>query len=214
MPATLTYPGVYIEEIPSGVHTIVGVATSIGAFVDFFPAGPMNEAVQIFGLADFEKQFGGLDIRSEASYGIQQFFLNGGAEAYVVRVTSTTPANAATTAAIALQDKASGGATVLTATAQSPGAWGSNVRIDVDYATTDPTTQFNVTVTEVAIINGQQKVVATEVFRNLVIDSTKPNDAAAIVNAGSQLIQLQNAASSSGKRPAMTGSVSKGNPDP
>jgi phage tail sheath protein FI len=214
MPIAPTYPGVYIEEIPSGVHTIVGVATSIGAFVDFFPAGPMNEAVQIFGLADFEKQFGGLDIRSEASYGIQQFFLNGGTEAYVVRVTSGTSTNAATAAAIALQDKASGGTTVLTATAQSPGAWGSNVRIDVDYATTDPTTQFNLTVTEVAIVNGQQKILATEVFRNLVIDGTKPNDAAAIVNAGSQLIQLQSAANSSGKRPAMTGSVSKGNPDP
>lgn len=28
MPATFTYPGVYIEEIPSGVRTITGVATS------------------------------------------------------------------------------------------------------------------------------------------------------------------------------------------
>jgi len=28
MPATLTYPGVYIEEIPSGVRTIIGVALS------------------------------------------------------------------------------------------------------------------------------------------------------------------------------------------
>ncbi len=33
MPATLTYPGVYVEEIPSGVHTITGVATSITAFI-------------------------------------------------------------------------------------------------------------------------------------------------------------------------------------
>jgi hypothetical protein len=37
MPITPTYPGVYIEEIPSGVRPITGVATSIGAFVDFFP---------------------------------------------------------------------------------------------------------------------------------------------------------------------------------
>jgi len=33
MPAALTYPGVYIEEIPSGVRTITGVATSITAFL-------------------------------------------------------------------------------------------------------------------------------------------------------------------------------------
>lgn len=31
MPVTPTYPGVYVEEIPSGVRTITGVATSITA---------------------------------------------------------------------------------------------------------------------------------------------------------------------------------------
>ena len=102
MPVNVTYPGVYIEEIPSGVRTITGVATSIGAFVDFFAQGPMNEAVQLLSLADFERNFGGLDIRSEASYAIQQFFLNGGTECYAVRTTSTTPGKAATAAAIAL----------------------------------------------------------------------------------------------------------------
>lgn len=36
MPATLTYPGpgVCIEELPSGVGAITGVATSLTAFVD------------------------------------------------------------------------------------------------------------------------------------------------------------------------------------
>ena len=33
MPITPTYPGVYIEEVPSGVRTITGVATSITAFI-------------------------------------------------------------------------------------------------------------------------------------------------------------------------------------
>ena len=32
MPVVLTYPGVYIEEVPSGVRTITGVATSIALF--------------------------------------------------------------------------------------------------------------------------------------------------------------------------------------
>ena len=85
MPAALTYPGVYIEEIPSGVRTIVGVATSVGAFIDYFARAPMNLAIQIFSFADFEREFGGLDTLSEASYAIQQFFLNGGTEAYVIR---------------------------------------------------------------------------------------------------------------------------------
>lgn len=74
MPVAVSYPGVYIQEVSSGVNTIVGVATSIAAFADFFPTGPMNTAVQIFSFADFERQFGGLDTRSEVSYAIQQFF--------------------------------------------------------------------------------------------------------------------------------------------
>src|SRR5580704_10517806 len=89
MPVNPTYPGVYIEEIPSGVHTITGVATSIAAFVDVFSTGPMDKAVQLFSFADFQRQFGGLNALSEASYAIQQFFLNGGSQAYVVRVAST-----------------------------------------------------------------------------------------------------------------------------
>ena len=43
MPAALTYPGVYIQEIPSGVRTITGVATSITAFVGRAAAGPTDE---------------------------------------------------------------------------------------------------------------------------------------------------------------------------
>src|SRR5918911_189912 len=95
MPTTPTYPGIYIEEIPSGVRTITGVATSIAAFVDYFDRGPMNRAVQLFNMGDFEREFGGLDSQSEASYAIQQFFLNGGTEAWVVRVASDDSTNAA-----------------------------------------------------------------------------------------------------------------------
>ncbi|KVE33995.1 hypothetical protein WS68_01390 [Burkholderia sp. TSV86] len=65
-----TYPGVYVQEISSGVRTITGVATSIAAFVDFFASGPMDRAVPVSSFADFERQFGGLDARSEASYAI------------------------------------------------------------------------------------------------------------------------------------------------
>jgi phage tail sheath protein FI len=212
MAVQLSYPGVYIEEIPSGVRTIVGVATSIGAFVDSFARGPMNEAVRILSFADFERQFGGLDVRSEASYAIQQFFLNGGSEAYVVRVTSTTQNNGATAAAISLKDSV-GGTVVLTATAKSEGAWGNGVRLDVDFATTDPANQFNLTVTNTHTTNGNVQVLATEVFRNLVIDSSKPNDAVAVVNAGSQLVTLT-APASPAKRPSMTGSLTGPNPDP
>ena len=44
MPVPVSYPGVYIEEIPSGVRTITGVATSIAAFVGWAPQGPTDRA--------------------------------------------------------------------------------------------------------------------------------------------------------------------------
>src|SRR5215204_3474754 len=103
MPVQVSYPGVYVEEVPSGVHTITGVSTSIAAFIDFFKEGPMNEAVQIFGMTDFQRVFGGLDDRSEASYAIYQFFLNGGAEAHVVRVASGAGVNAPAKANIGIK---------------------------------------------------------------------------------------------------------------
>ena len=59
MPATLTYPGVYVEEIPSGVHTITGVATSITAFIGQADRGPIDEAFVINSFGDYERNFGG-----------------------------------------------------------------------------------------------------------------------------------------------------------
>src|SRR5215831_1190703 len=149
MPVTPTYPGVYIVEVPSGVRPITGVATSIGAFIDRFSRGVADAAVQIFSFADFERQFGGLDTRSEASYAIQQFFLNGGNEAYVVRATSST--NPAVAAAITLNENANAPVLRVTAAAPgpagtavpSPGAWGNLLRVDVDHGTTQPGTFFN-----------------------------------------------------------------------
>ncbi len=208
MPVTVSYPGVYIQELPSGVHTITGVATSIGAFVDTFVSGPLNKPVQVLSFAAFEAQFGGLAPGSEASYAIQQFFLNGGSEAYVVRVTSVGGGAPATPAQIALEDKP-GGSILLTASADGPGSWGANLRIDVDYGTSDPTSQFNLTVTEIAVSGATTTVIAKEVYRNLIIDAAQSNDAATTVNAASQLITVATTGSGgSGQRPAQTGTAS------
>jgi len=86
MPVTVSYPGVYIEELPSGVHSIAGVATSITAFVGYTARGPVDQAVRIANFSDYERNFGGLQLDSEIGYAVQQFFQNGGSDAYVVRV--------------------------------------------------------------------------------------------------------------------------------
>ena len=136
MPVAPTYPGVYIEEIPSGVRTITGVATSITAFVGYTARGLDNRATRILSFADFERAFGGLAPDSELSYAVQQFFNNGGSYAYVVRV----PKNNSVAAQITLRDgdQGNGGKKALTVTALSKGAWANNVIIDVDYAGVPP----------------------------------------------------------------------------
>ena len=95
--AAPTYPGVYIQELTSPVHPITGVATSIAAFVGYTARGIDNRAQQIFSFSDYQRLYGGLASNSEVGYSVQQFFLNGGSQAYVVR----TPRSGALDASVA-----------------------------------------------------------------------------------------------------------------
>jgi phage tail sheath protein FI len=201
MPVHPTYPGVYIEEIPSGVRPVAAVATSIAAFVGSFRKGLLNEAVQLLSAADFEREYGGLDRNSETSYAIQQFFLNGGTEAWVVRVADTgaPPPDNARSATVTLTQDPGGGTAILDVTAgrrirgdsaENPGAWGNFLRADVDYDTADPLIQFNLTVSEVRIDGDRTVVLQSETFRNLTLEPDTVNNAIEVVNQGSRLVQI------------------------
>ena len=199
----VSYPGVYIQEKSSGVRTITGVATSIAAFVDAFPRGPLDEAVQCLGFADFEREFGGINADSPASYGIKQFFQNGGSECWVVRVatlTEVSPADNAIEARVVVTQGPNGTGDgmfrVLAARrlrgeiATNPGTWGNNVFIEVDYDTSAPTETFNLSVSESVFENGRARIVRSETFRNLSMDPAAPNNAIATVNETSRIVQL------------------------
>jgi Bacteriophage tail sheath protein len=214
MPVSPTYPGVYIQEVPSGVRSIVGVATSIAAFVDSFTRGPLHQAVRVFNFGDFEREFGGLSATSEASYGIRQFFLNGGGQAYVVRVAD----GAFATASVDLLDETAADA-IVTASAgrqlrgvmvDDPGEWGNALRIEVDYNTSDlaSTELFNLTVSEVATAGGREVVLRSESYRNLTMDAAAGNYAVDSVNEDSKLVQLvRQTAAGDDRRPAATGTL-------
>ena len=130
MPAALTYPGVYIQEVSSGVRTITGVATSITAFVGSASAGPTDEPAMLTSFADFERRFGGLDLASPMSYAVRDFYLNGGSLALIVRVLHDD----ATAATIGLDDSLSP-STGLVLVASSRGAWGNRLSAAVDFDT-------------------------------------------------------------------------------
>ena len=123
MPQALTYPGVYVEEIPSGVRTITGVATSITAFLGKAVRGPMDEPTTITSFGDFERIFGGLHRDFTLSYAVRDFFLNGGSQAVIVRLYKAVTGKAT---------KATFQVTNLPLEAASEGAWGMQVRVRVD----------------------------------------------------------------------------------
>jgi phage tail sheath protein FI len=201
MPVMVSYPGVYIEEIPSGVRTIAGVATSITAFVGYTARGRDNRAVRVLSFADFERSFGGLASDSELSYAVQQFFANGGTDVYVVRV----PKHDAVAASITLLDGVAGVAKqALTVTAFSKGSWANNVLVDVDYAGVPDSDAkaFNLTITDLG-------TGTVETFANVTLDNTKSNFVVTEVNDpdnGSKLVSVSVPDNTAG-RPAQSGTV-------
>jgi phage tail sheath protein FI len=135
MPVSVSYPGVYIEEIPSGVRTIIGVPTSITAFLGRAPKGSPDEPVTCLGFGDFERAFGGLHPEYPMSYAVAQFFQNGGGRAVVVRLYKA-PAGATTAAEIDVADELGTGKAFILAAA-SPGTWASGIRVRVEKHETD-----------------------------------------------------------------------------
>jgi phage tail sheath protein FI len=123
MPQQLTYPGVYIEEVPSGVRTITGVATSIAAFVGRTARGPINDPVMLTSFGDFERRFGGLTRLSSLGFSVRDFFQNGGSQAIVVRLYK----------AGADPETATIDANGLHLRAASPGSWGNALRARVEF---------------------------------------------------------------------------------
>jgi uncharacterized protein len=196
MSSIYTYPGVYIQELPSPVHPITGVATSVAAFVGYTATGIDNRAEMIFSFSDYQRLFGGLASNSELSYAVQQFFLNGGSQAWVVRTPghyNNPPATEPPYANVVFGS--------MTFSALSSGAWANGeLLIDIDVqgmnlATTAPgdPLSFNLTVTNLATNT-------SEYFPLLTLNANAQNFIANVLNDpdnGSQLVNVNVTALSS-----------------
>ena len=185
MPITPTYPGVYVEEIASGVRTITGVSTSVTAFVGSARRGSINKAVRLLSYSDFERRFGGLSAESEMSYAVRQFFANGGSEAWVVRlVKDPFPAF------LRLQNADS--TDVLELKARDEGFSGNSIEVRIDYKSTNPTgvlaSNFNLTLNYAP--EGMPEENRTEVFQNLSMNSKDARYVKTIMEA-SQLVKVE-----------------------
>lgn len=196
---TVTYPGVYIQEIPSGVRTITGVATSVTAFIGRAVRGEVNEPRIINSFADFERMFGGLHKDYPMSYAIRDFYNNGGAQAIIVRLYRTptddadTPLN--TTARISL------GTDRPTLVAASPGSWGNQLSVEVDYDTKendegDPDENlYNLTITD-------GSTGATEKIMNVSVHPDYVRQIDKVLEKESSLVRIEEGSDLGTGRPA------------
>ncbi len=186
MPATLSYPGVYIEEISSGVRTITGVATSITAFIGRAAKGPIDAdpdgPVVINSYGDYERNFGALDPAYPMGYAVRDFYLNGGAQAIIVRLYEGDAGKA----------KANFNITNLKLEAASAGTWANLLRVRIDNQVSDDVAKlFGLTVSDLFNLTVRDMVSgAQESFLN-VTTKESPRRVDRVLAAGSSLIRVQ-----------------------
>lgn len=209
------YPGVYTQEIPSGVRSIAGAPTSVALFVGPTKAGIDNRPIRLQSFADFERSFGGLSQTSSLSYSVLHFFSNGGGEAFVLRV----PANNSFQASSGLTSDDGGTKLSFTLTALSSGQAGNNLFIEVDpfdlgsqpYTANHDKKRFNLTISD--RLTGR-----VERFANLTTSAASARFAPTVVNdlaTGSTLVKLTLAGNAiNAPAPQATGTVIKIGTDP
>lgn len=132
MPVAVSYPGVYVEEIPSGVRTITGVATSITAFIGRARRGATNTPIIINSFGDYEREFGGLGEKYPMSYAVKDFYLNGGSQAIIVRLYHAASEPEKTSATAAAQS------VVAAATGADAAAAAAAARVQANNVTGEP----------------------------------------------------------------------------
>lgn len=125
----ISYPGVCLEEVASGVRAITAVATSITAFVGRAGRGTTERPVVVMSFGDFERVFGGLWNGSRLGFAVRDFFLNGGSTAVIVRLYRPDSGAGAKLA------KAKLNVDTLQLEAAEEGQWGNSLRARVDFAT-------------------------------------------------------------------------------
>jgi phage tail sheath protein FI len=161
-----TYPGVYVEEVSSGVRPITAASTSTAAFLGEAEKGSISDAVKIYNFTQFQNLYGSFLNSSYLAHSVYQFFNNGGSQCYIVRVAGAN----VETADIVLTDRVV--ATPLpsiSVSAASPGVWGNRLELNVTDGTKDPGNEFNL------FVHLEGNPVPIESFGNLSLVPEAPN---------------------------------------
>ncbi|HEY5786432.1 MAG TPA: phage tail sheath C-terminal domain-containing protein [Microlunatus sp.] len=199
------WPGVYVQEIPSGVRAITGVATSITAFIGRTRWGPTNEATVINGFADYERQFGGIWAESTVSFAVRDFFIQGGAQAVIVRLAKDAKAATFDVGTLGL-------------IASSGGGWANELTVSILIPVDDDDAKLTAAGLGVGVSDlfslevKDAKLQPVETVRNLVVTPDDPRNVTAVLAAESRLVRVDPAKPVPGARPGAAANVAATDP--
>ena len=181
--ADYLHPGVYIEEIPTGIHVIKGVDTAIAAFVGPAVRGRVGVPMLVSSFSQYQQHFGtDADVMSVA---LKTFYTNGGQQALVCRLAG----NGRRCARINLDGITAQGEPlpeILQVQACNEGRWGNGLSVLVQHSDSTAGT-FDLQVGQ-CDATGEYRVI--EQFRSLSVIAGHKNFAERQINSRSALIRV------------------------
>lgn len=201
----LLHPGVYVQEVSSGVRPIEGVSTSTAAFIGVADKGPipgtklpngrMAQPEMVTSLTDYFRRFGSFRKDSFLTYAVRAFYENGGRRVYIVRVAPQKPDPADAQKKVLAATIAAGTLDQLKVSAANHGDWGNNIWVDAG-AASNPDPAAPDKCFKLLVYYGKTPDDAVrnlvESFDNLDIRSDRPAYVKTIVNSRSEYIAITN----------------------
>lgn len=189
--AVTSYPGVYVEEVSSGVRPIAAASTSTPAFVGLAEMGPADRAVRITSWTGFQRYYGSFINDGYLAHSVLQFFNNGGSQCYIVRVVRDDAAAASVT----VVNRAGVPVAGLTFSARSKGAWGNYLYLQIEDGTVDPMNEFRLSIRrqdEADVVPADFADIPTlEVHDNLSMDPNATNYVETMLAKNSKIIDAK-----------------------
>lgn len=202
MPVTVSYPGIYIEELPSNNFTITPAPTSIAVFIGYthpFKTRAFDKAVRVFNFTEFEREFGGYVASGvfdgNVALAIRQFYLNGGSDAYVVGLNPKYSVAGSATLAVMSSDTAIDVIDLTTSARKNPSVAFGKAGVSLTVFGLEPTDQVPMEVSFIPKAGAMADIRVTygsqvEMLRDVAMTDANIKEK---VNERSQLIRIRKA---------------------
>jgi len=186
--AILSYPGVYVEEVSSGIRPIESASTSTAAFVGLSEKGPDDEALRVTSWTEFQRHYGSYITGGYLAHSVFQFFNNGGRQCYIVRITRSDAASANVT----VQNRATVPVNGLVFSAKNKGAWGNFLYLQIEDGSSDSGNTFKISIrkqVEVDLVPADfLNIAPLETHDGLSMDPASANYVVDVLSQNSTLI--------------------------